>query len=235
VAGSQLIRPGAVRALSDEGLRTKFAGQSKSEDRPPMFNECKTHFGLKVDDRYVKNYLLPGHTDILGVFSEKNGSLECFEFLKIFYPVLQECSEGDVGLANRGTIYMESIEVSYDNCIRLITHMMQGVSNVQTKYYNYFDFEGFEEFKLCFTAEVRSLKYFRNCPIRYKNYRIDVRNFWFRKASKGIRNRPFFRSPNVQQYEYLMAANFSTFNDDYDYDSHENEYSDYVEKEFIVT
>jgi len=157
-------------------------------------------------------------------FSQKNGSLECFILLKVFYPVLQKCMDGDTSLTNKDTIFMESDEVSYDNCVRLDTYMMLGVAITQTRYYNYFSFEGVKDFKICFTAEVRNLKHIKNCPAKYKDYQVDERNFWFRVApTRRVRNKQFFRSPNVQQYEFLMAANFSTFNDNYSYESHKNE------------
>jgi len=92
-----------------------------------MIESCKTHFGQRLNEEYYRDYLLPGHTDVYGVFDERNGNLVCHTYLKLFYPIIQDCTASN-STVNRGLIYVESEEVSYDNCIKVIAEVVHKYS-----------------------------------------------------------------------------------------------------------
>lgn len=198
-----------------------------------MIHGCKVHFGQHLNEGYYKDYLLPGHTDVLGVFDERSGNLVCHTYLKLFFPVIQECSASK-STVKRGLIYVKNEEVSYDNCIKVIAEVMDKVTNTQTEYSIDIEKEGVDIFTLCYKAEVRNIKYLKKCPSKYRDYRIDVRNFMFKKVSdKFVKSKRFFRSPSVTQYEHLKAIGYPVDVDDYDYESHENEYDTIVAKSIV--
>lgn len=224
---------GLIMALSGNMLAPKVDARVQSNPEqilPMMIYNCKIYFGFPRDEGFLKKYKLPGSTDVYADFEEKTGNLLCYSFVRLFYPVLKSCDHPD---SFNGKIVVESQEVSYDNCRRVIGDINYKVTNTQTEYALDVKGEGFNQFRICFKVEERNVRHLEKCPTRYRSYRIDVRNFMFRIASKGlVKNRLFYKSPTVEQYEHLRATGYPFLNDDYDYDSHEHEYDTVVDMEF---
>jgi len=210
--------------------------QPKPEQNlPVMIYDCKIYFGTLRDEDFLRKYRLPGFTDMFADFEEKTGNLSCYSFRRLFYPVLKKCVYPDLIDNYKGKVFVESEEVSYDNCRKVIYDINYRVTNTQTEYAVDIEKEGFDDFRICFKVEERNVKHLEKCPGKYKDYKIDVRNFQFRVASKGsIRNKLFYKSPTVEQYEHLRVTNYSLQNDDYDYESHENEYDTVVDDDFKI-
>lgn len=203
----------------------------------PLIYECRVHYGTSYNEDYYKGYLLPGQTDVFGMFDENNGDLVCFTYLKVFYPKVQECSFDRSKIVRRGLVYIKNEEVSYDNCLAVISSLLMKVTNTQTEYSVDIQREdiNFDIFELCFKAEIRHIKLLKECPRKYKKYHIDVRNFTFRSASGStVKGKKYFKSPSVTQYEYLLANNYPMTVDDYDYKSHENDYDVVLDKENVL-
>jgi len=221
--------------LKSSGLKVEAMVPLKPERSLPMVRDCKVHYGQSVNEALMKTYKLPNETDVMGMFNEKTGELECFSYYKRFYPIAKDCPNNMSKLKGKGLIYVKNEEVSYDNCLIVISDVVHGATNTQTDYYVDVLKEDSEIFPLCFRVEVRSLKIMQDCPKKYRDYKIDVRSFRFRLASTtSIKYATFYRSPSVAQYEHLKTIDFPMTIDDYVYESHENEYDITANEKFEI-
>ena len=203
-----------------------------------FLRDCRNHYGV-YSESYMKNfresYLLPGSFDVLGYFNERSGDLECYSMRQVFYPS-EEANCRDAREANAGVMFFRK-EPSYNDCVKGVNHMTERVTNTKTNYYAVAVLEGKAGLaRMCFKVEIRYLRMARECPTEYKGYHVDVRSFKFRIGTDTrIRGKLFYRSPSVAQYEYLRNSHFSLVNDDYDYDSHENEYDLVLDKNAMLS
>ena len=189
-----------------------------------MTRGCMYLFGERWYGDSAKPYLLD--SGIFAMFSESTGVLECFKHEELLYPINSECKKGSISFI-LPRLLLETDNINYDNCFKWREKVVAGVSLTQVTYYRSVRIGYETPFIYCFRVKFITHSQGVKCPNDLLGFKIDVRNFQFRSpALGGKEGKEFFRSPTVKQYMHLKSINHPSVieTDDYNYDSHENDY-----------
>jgi hypothetical protein len=191
-----------------------------------MLSGCKMYFGSRYFEKYLKGYEIT--ENFFAKFDEGTGMLECMSKSNRSYPFEKSCTQNAVHVDKTGSITISNSYIGFDNCHEVINEFKKGNLKAGTIYSKKVKV-GTDTLVLtiCFSLGIEEHTVVEECPTKYRDYKIDTRNFIFRRQSTGgIKNKAFFRSPTLAQYEKLLALNHDSVKaiDDYSYSDHVNDY-----------
>jgi hypothetical protein len=160
-------------------------------------------------------------------FGIDTGTAMCYSRDILPYPKEEPCVQSAVKLHYKGNVTLDEATIGYDNCHKIIGEFGKNVSDEGVVYSKNIVLKNRNIFRVCFTISLIDRTYERKCPEEYRRYQIDTRNFYFLRANRGsTKNKRFYRSPTISQFEYLLSLDHPAVEiiDDYDYEDHINDY-----------
>lgn len=161
-------------------------------------------------------------------FGIDTGTVMCYSLETLPYPTEEPCVHSAVKLNYKGVVTITYDTIGYDHCHDIITDFGKNVSEAGVIYSKDVILKARNKFRLCFSVSFMDRTYGVKCPDKYKLYKIDTRNFYFQRSNRHslTKNKRFYRSPTISQFEYLLSLNHPAVEimDDYDYDDHVNDY-----------
>lgn len=192
--------------------------------RLPMLYGCRLYHGDRWTKDYIRPYYVPNY-DMYMIFSREEGDLECFGDRELSYPFERSCTQDAVKGSFKGEVAIPNTYA--ENCPELISGLLANVTEEKGTISKNVKVGNDQAIRVCYDIGKVVMNIEVECPKEFENYRIEPRNFFFQRISTGpIKNKAFFRSPNISQYEYLKSQGHPAVDIDnnYDYDSHENDY-----------
>lgn len=189
---------------------------------------CRQFFQTGYDQGYMREYSLPGAEGIYAKFTERTGKLECYADWDYLYPYGKTCTQDAMELFGVENIEMPYGEVNLKSCKDFISNFVKGATETNKEYAKKITTKASTDHKVCFTVVSQKSYMIVECPERIRGYAIASKNFQFLvhvngPSAKGV---VYYQSPTVAQFEYLKSIGYSVgIEDDYDYNSHENDYS----------
>lgn len=188
---------------------------------------CRQFFQSGYDQGYMREYSLPGSDGLYAKFQERTGKLECYVDWDYLYPDGKTCTQDAVELFGMGDVEMPCGGVNSKSCKEFIAKYLQGATETNKMYAKKLTTRASTDHKVCFTVTSHKSFKIAECPERIRGYTIASKNFQYLvhvngPSAKGV---VYYQSPTVAQFEYLKSIGYSVgIEDDYDYNSHENDY-----------
>ena len=195
------------------------------EEKLLLVSGCKIYYQSRFHKGFLERHEIS--ENFYASFDELTGNTQCYIKRSMPYPKEEFCTEAAVKKCNQGRVTIESPYIGVRSCNRVIPAISENATEVGLIYSRDVKLESRNFVRVCFSMELISYVGDSACPKEIKDYKIDTRNFFFRKSDDGsMKYKPFFKSPSIAQYERLVAMNSPAVAvmDDYNYDDHMNNY-----------
>jgi hypothetical protein len=190
-----------------------------------MLSGCQIYFGSSYFSQSLKAYKVSENG--YAKFDQNTGTVQCFSDGQLPYPQERLCTQGAVKVHFKGNVTIENTKIGHDNCQNVINQFRINATKINQEYSKNVFLTSRNVYRLCYAMTLVNYTFTEACPDEYKRYKIDTRNFYFRRRNDGpIKNKMFYRSPTIAQFKYLVAVEHPAvqIEDDYSYEDHINDY-----------